>query len=254
MSTSIAFVASDADDAQAAFRALTRRYEHVRPAEAGVIVVLGGDGMMLNVLLKWGPKGKRIYGMNKGTVGFLLNRYCEDGLLDRIGAASAAVIHPLRMEAVTATGTQYTGFAINEVSLLRQTRMTALIRILVDGRERMPALACDGVLVSTPAGSTAYNLSAHGPILPLGTPLHALTPICPFRPRRWRGALLPEHVEVSFEVLESDKRPVSATAGDLEIRHVRVVNVTADRGTALTLLFDPEHHLEERILTEQFNP
>ena len=254
MSIPIAFVAASTDDAQAALQTLRRRYDHVPPADAAVIIVLGGDGMMLNVLSQWGTQGKRIYGMNKGTVGFLMNRYREDDLDARLEAAQDAVVHPLRMDAVTAEGARRTGLAINEVSLLRQTRMTASIRILVDGRERLAALSCDGVLVSTPAGSTAYNLSAHGPILPLGTPLLALTPICPFRPRRWRGALLPEPAEVTFEILEADKRPVSATASELEVRNVRQVTVTADRSTSLTLLFDPEHHLEERILAEQFSP
>ena len=254
MSVPIAFVAASTDDAQAALRTLSRRYDHVPPADASVVVVLGGDGMMLNALSQWGPMGKRIYGMNRGTVGFLMNRYREEGLGARLDAAQPAVIHPLRMDAVTAAGARHTGLAINEVSLLRQTRMTASIRILVDGRERLAALSCDGVLVSTPAGSTAYNLSAQGPILPLGTPLLALTPICPFRPRRWRGALLPEPAKVTFDVLESEKRPVSASASELEVRHVRQVTVTADRSTELTLLFDPEHHLEERILAEQFIP
>ncbi len=254
MSEPIAFVASAAADAQAALQTLSRQYAHVPPHAAGIIVVLGGDGMMLNALSQWGPQGKRIYGMNRGTVGFLMNRFCAEDLEYRLDAARAAVIYPLRMDAVTTDGEHHTGLAINEVSLLRQTRMTARIRILVDGRERLAALACDGVLVSTPAGSTAYNLSAQGPILPLGTPLLALTPICPFRPRRWRGALLPETASVVFDVLESDQRPVSATASELEVRHVRKVTVVSDRSTALTLLFDPEHHLEERILAEQFRP
>ncbi len=254
MPTPIAFVAAPTDAARSARATLGRRYDHVPPAEADIIVVLGGDGMMLNALSRWGPEGKRIYGMNRGTVGFLMNRFREDDLDARLGAARAAVIHPLRMDAVTAAGEHRTGLAINEVSLLRQTRMTARIRILVDGRERLAALSCDGVLVSTPAGSTAYNLSAQGPILPLGTPLLALTPICPFRPRRWRGALLPESARVVFEVRESDQRPVSATASELEVRHVQTVAVGSDRSTDLTLLFDPEHHLEERILAEQFSP
>ncbi len=254
MTTSLAFVASETPPAQRALQRLTERYPQVPPDEADVIVVLGGDGMMLSALSSWGPAGKRLYGMNRGTVGFLMNRYEEERLDARIADARDAIIHPLRMEAVTTAGDRHTGLAINEVSLLRQTRMTARIRILVDDRERLPELVCDGVLVSTPAGSTAYNLSAHGPILPLGTPLLALTPICAFRPRRWRGALLPEAAAVTFEVLEPDNRPVSATASQLEVRHVRTVAVKADRTTALTLLFDPEHHLEERILAEQFNP
>lgn len=250
----LAFVAADTEDAQAALRALSAVHPPAPPEEAEVIVVLGGDGTMLDVLARWGAAGKPIYGMNKGTVGFLLNQYREKGLARRIRGAVPAAVHPLRMRAAGADGRRREGIAINEVSLLRETRRTARIRILIDGRERMPELVCDGVLVATPAGSTAYNLSAQGPILPLGTPLLALTPICPFRPRRWRGALLPEGAAFRFEVLAPEHRPVSATAGELEVRGVQWVEVEADRGTSFTLLFDPKHHLEERILTEQFVP
>lgn len=250
----LAFIAADTEDARAAHRALAALHPPVPPEEAEVIVVLGGDGTMLDVLARWGAAGKPIYGMNKGTVGFLLNEYREKGLARRIRKAAAATVHPLRMRAEDTGGRRHEGIAINEVSLLRETRLTARVRILIDGRERMPELVCDGLLVATPAGSTAYNLSAQGPILPLGTPLLALTPICPFRPRRWRGALLPEGAAFRFEILDAERRPVSATAGDLEVRGARWVEVEADRGTAFTLLFDPRHHLEERILSEQFVP
>lgn len=250
----LAFIASETEDAQESLRALSEIHPPVAPEEAEVIVVLGGDGTMLDVLARWGATGKPIYGMNKGTVGFLLNQYREKGLARRIRKAMPATVHPLRMRAEDTDGRRHEGIAINEVALLRETRLTARIRILVDGQERMPELVCDGVLVATPAGSTAYNLSAQGPILPLGTPLLALTPICPFRPRRWRGALLPEGSSFRFEILDAERRPVSATAGELEVRKARQVEVEADRETSFTLLFDPKHHLEERILTEQFVP
>ncbi len=250
----MAYVASETEDAQASRTALEALYPSVPPEEAEVIVVLGGDGTMLDVLARWGAAGKPIYGMNKGTVGFLLNNYREKGLPRRIREARPAIVHPLRMRAEQVDGTVSEGLAINEISLLRETRLTARIRILIDGHERMSELASDGILVATPAGSTAYNLSAHGPILPLGTPLLALTPICPFRPRRWRGALLPEKSTIRFEVLDSDLRPVSTTAGKTEVRSVRNVEVETDHTTSFTLLFDPRQHLEERILNEQFVP
>ena len=196
--------------------------------------------------------GKPIYGMNRGSVGFLMNDYVEDGLQERIAAAELAVIHPLVMVALDVDHKEHRALAINEVSLLRQTRQTAKLRVFIDGKARMNELICDGVLLSTPAGSTAYNLSAHGPIIPLDAQVLALTPISAFRPRRWRGALLPHKAKVSIEVLEAGKRPVSAVADSTEVRNVISVTVTEDTTRSLTLLFDPEHHLEERILKEQF--
>jgi NAD+ kinase len=193
-----------------------------------------------------------IYGMNCGSVGFLMNDYREDSLPQRLADAQAAVLHPLRMRATDAHGAVQEALAINEVSLLRETRQAAKIRILVDGKERLPEVICDGVLVATPAGSTAYNLSAHGPIVPLGANLLPLTPISAFRPRRWRGALLPADAEVVFEILEAAKRPVAAVADYTEVRDVRRVEVREDRSVTLTLLFDPDHGLHERIIAEQF--
>jgi NAD+ kinase len=190
--------------------------------------------------------------MNCGSVGFLMNEYREEGLAERLAAAQAATLHPLRMRAFTGAGTPVEALAINEVSLLRETRQAAKIRVMVDGKTRLEELICDGILVSTPAGSTAYNLSAHGPIIPLGANLLPLTPISAFRPRRWRGALLPAEAEVVFEVLEAEKRPVSATADYTEVRDVRRVEVREDRTVSLTMLFDPDHGLSERIIAEQF--
>jgi NAD+ kinase len=250
----IAFVAAEGDVAQAALARLKQRYQPTPPDQADVVVVLGGDGFMLQNLHTFMGKGVPIFGMNRGSVGFLLNEYREDGLPERLKAAARVTLHPLRMATETVDGRKAEAIAINEVSLLRQTRQTAKIAIKVDGIERLPELTCDGVLVSTPAGSTAYNLSAHGPIIPLGAGLLALTPISAFRPRRWRGALLPHRAAVRFEVLEADKRPVSATADHTEIRNVVAVDVREDRSESLTLLFDPEHNLEERILKEQFAP
>jgi NAD+ kinase len=250
----IAFVAAEGDVAQAALQRLTERYGETAPQQAAVVVVLGGDGFMLQMLHRFMGTGVPIFGMNRGSVGFLLNEYREDGLVERLKSAVPVILHPLRMEATTVDGRVAKGIAINEVSLLRQTRQTAKIAIKIDGVERLPELTCDGVLVATPAGSTAYNLSAHGPIIPLGAGLLALTPISAFRPRRWRGARLPHRAKVRFEVLEADKRPVSATADHTEIRNVVAVDVCEDRASKMTLLFDPEHNLEERILKEQFAP
>jgi NAD+ kinase len=250
----IAFVASSAGDAAAARERLAARYENVPEAEADVIVVLGGDGVILETLHRHFAKPIDVYGMNQGTVGFLLNEYREDGLLERLERAQPTVLHPLRMEVERESGERVEAFAVNEVSLLRQAAQAAKIRISVDGVSRMDELICDGVLVSTPAGSTAYNLSAHGPILPAGSGVLALTPISAFRPRRWRGALLPHSASIGFEVLESEKRSVSATADSTEVRDVVSVLVREDRGVELTLLHDPDHALEERVLKEQFAP
>ncbi len=248
----IAFLASSADAALAAHASLTARYGDCPPEQALVIVALGGDGLMLETQHRFLGRNIPIYGMNRGSVGFLMNDYREDELPHHLALAQAAVLHPLRMITQGADGGSAEALAINEVSLLRETRQAAKIRILVDGKERLGELVCDGVLVATPAGSTAYNLSAHGPIVPLGANLLPLTPISAFRPRRWRGALLPADAQVVFEILESDKRPVAAVADYTEVRDVRRVEVREDRTVTLTLLFDPDHGLSERIIAEQF--
>ena len=232
--------------------ALRERYGDSGPEEADVVVALGGDGFMLQTLHTFTGQGKPIYGMNRGTVGFLMNEYHQDDLMERLAVAEKAVIHPLKMTAHNQKGA-VEARAFNEVSLLRETRQAAKIRILVDGKPRISELICDGILVSTPAGSTAYNLSAHGPILPIDADLLALTPISAFRPRRWRGALLPHRARVRFEVLESSKRPVSAVADDFEVRDVTAVDVIEDRTISMTLLYDAGHNLDERILSEQFS-
>jgi len=248
----IALVASDTQIAQAAAAALKECYAFAPVNEADVVVVLGGDGFILHFIHDIMPHKASIFGMNKGTVGFLLNDYHRDGLMDRIKASTSVTLHPLRMTAETESGEMIEALAINEVSLLRQTRQTAKIRILVDGKIRMKELVCDGILLSTPAGSTAYNLSAHGPIIPMKAEIMAMTPISAFRPRRWKGALLPQNSEVTFEVIHSEKRPVSAVADTLEVRHVARVNIKQDRSIKINLLFDSHHTLEERILNEQF--
>jgi NAD+ kinase len=248
----IAFVASPAPEAQRAREVLALRYGDVEPAAADVIVALGGDGFMLQTLHGLMTLGKPIYGMHRGTVGFLMNEYVEDGLRERLAAAKTAVIHPLIMRAVDAAGREHQHRAFNEVSLFRQFYQVARLRILIDGTERLPELMADGILVATPAGSTAYNLSVQGPIIPIDTPLLALTPISPFRPRRWRGALLPHSATVTIEVLDADKRPVAAVADHAEVRAVRHVDIAMDHQTAMNLLFDPGHSLDERILREQF--
>jgi len=248
----LTFVAADRPDAVAARRLLANRYGDAPPAQADVIVALGGDGFMLETLHDALKVQKPIFGMNRGSVGFLMNDYDEDGLIGRIAEASPTVIHPLAMRAVTVTGEERTGLAINEVSLLRQTRQSAKLSISVDERVRLAELICDGVLVATPAGSTAYNLSAHGPVIPLGSGILALTPISAFRPRRWRGALLPHTASVAFDILEADKRPVSAVADDVEVRNVARVEVAERRDLAVTMLFDAHRSYEERVLAEQF--
>jgi NAD+ kinase len=248
----IAFVASDVAEAQRARRRLIRRYGDARPETADVIVALGGDGLMLATLQRFMNSGKPIYGMHRGTVGFLMNEYSERGLTERLAAAEVTVIHPLLMRARDAAGRIHRHRAINEVSLFRQTYQAARLRVLVDGKERLAELVADGILLSTPAGSTAYNLSAQGPIIPIGAPLLALTPISPFRPRRWRGALLPDRAQVTVEVLEAGKRPVAAVADHDEVRSVRSVEIGMDHKTAMHMLFDPGHSLDERILREQF--
>ncbi len=250
----LAFVCAPTPTARAARDSLVRRYGSVGPAQADIIVALGGDGLMLQALHSNMRRRTPIYGMNLGTVGFLLNTYKEPGLLQRLRKARQVTLTPLRMVATDSRGKTVDVIAINEVSLLRSSRQTARIAVAVDGRPRLPDLYCDGILVATPAGSTAYNLSAHGPILPLGAGLLALTPINAFRPRRWRGALLPRHSEVALTVLDPRKRPVAAAADSVEIANVVKVTITEATDIALTLLFDPEHDLEERILKEQFDP
>lgn len=248
--TKLHFIAvPEAEDAGAALR---KRYGEAGAEAADIVVALGGDGFMLQTLHAFTASGKPIYGMNRGTIGFLMNEFHEADLLERLAAAEKAVIHPLKMTAHGPNGA-VDARAFNEVSLLRQTRQAAKIRILVDGKPRIAELICDGALVATPAGSTAYNLSAHGPILPIGADLLALTPISAFRPRRWRGALLPHRARVRFEILESAKRPVSAVADDYEVRDVNAVDVMEDRSIAMTLLYDAGHNLDERILAEQFS-
>ena len=227
-------------------------YTFVTPAEADVIVVLGGDGFMLETLHKTMKKNKKIYGMNRGTVGFLMNTYARDGLFERLKRAQDVILHPLNMQAETVDGEIFEALAINEVSFLRETRQAAKLRISIDDVVRLPELVCDGLIVTTPAGSTAYNLSASGPILPLGADLLAMTPISPFRPRRWRGAILPHTACIVVEPIHPHKRPVSAVADAVEVRDIVRVSIHEERNRRLHLLFDPEHNLEERILNEQF--
>lgn len=248
----IAISASETAEAQRAADELAKRYAPVPADEADAIVVLGGDGQMLQTLHRHMNTGIPIYGMNRGSVGFLLNDYREDALLERLAAAEISVIHPLSMTARDVDGVDHEALAINEVSVFRQTYQAAKLRISVDSTLRMEELICDGVLVATPAGSTAYNLSAHGPILPINAHLLALTPISPFRPRRWRGALLTNEARVRIEVLEPEKRPVAAVADHTEFPGVTDVQIREDASVDLLMMFDPDHALGERILTEQF--
>jgi NAD+ kinase len=247
------FVASARPDAKSALERLTRRYGQAKPAAADVIVALGGDGLMLETLRGRYADRLPVYGMHRGTVGFLMNEYEEEQLPERLNNAERAVIHPLELKATTVKGKSTTLHAINEVSLLRQTSQTAKLRVSVDGKERLAELAADGILVATPAGSTAYNLSAHGPILPIGANLMALTPISPFRPRRWRGALLRHDAQVVIEVIEAERRSVAASADTQEVRDVARVEIRQDASRSLTMLFDEGHALDERILREQFS-
>jgi NAD+ kinase len=248
----IAFVASSVPEAQAALAELTRHYGNCPPEQADIVVALGGDGLMLQTLHQQMRSGKPIYGMHRGTVGFLMNEYSTYDLRTRLGAARESVIHPLLMRATDIHGAVHVHHAINEVALFRQSHQAARLRILIDEQERMPELIADGVLVATPAGSTAYNLSVQGPILPINAALLALTPISAFRPRRWRGALLPNAAYVTIEVLEGKKRPVAAVADHDEVRDVSRVEVLSDKTISMRMLFDPGHSLEERILREQF--
>ncbi len=248
----IAFIASDKPDARIALAAMQARYPHVPQETAEVIVALGGDGLMLECLHSAINRDQSIYGMNFGSVGFLMNAYHEDALLERLRAAERAAIHPLAMTTMDVAGRTHKALAINEVALLRQTHQTAKIRIDVDGQTRLEELICDGVMVATPAGSTAYNFSAQGPILPLGAQLLSLTTISAFRPRRWRGALLPHDVKIRFDIIEPGLRPVSATADSREVRDVASVEVVERRDITLHMLFDAGQTLSERIIAEQF--
>jgi len=250
----IAFAAGRLEAAQIALKKLKNRYDHVPPSKADIIVALGGDGFMLRTLHKHIKRDIPIFGMNRGSVGFLMNGYSETGLLARLKKAQSVRVSPLQMTAIDIKGKTRTGIAINEVSLLRQARLAAKVRISVDGIERLNELICDGVMVATPAGSTAYNLSAHGPIIPLGAGVLALTPISAFRPRLWRGALLPQESEVTFDILNAEERLVSAVADFTEIRRVKRVIIKGKPDISLSMLFDPEHDFEERILREQFTP
>lgn len=251
-SRKICFLASDADVAGTAEEALTKRYGNVPADAADVIVALGGDGFMLSTLALAQPLDKPVYGMNRGTVGFLMNEYSETDLAERLDQAEEAVLNPLRMRADCADGSIVDALAINEVSLYRTGPQAAKLRISVDGRVRMPELVCDGVMLATPAGSTAYNYSAHGPILPIGAEVLALTPVAAFRPRRWRGALLPKAANVRFEVLQPNKRPVSAVADSRDARDITAVEVRSDPTIRYRILFDPGHGIEERLIREQF--
>lgn len=248
----LAFAAGASPQAQEAYNELTSRYENVPLPEADVIVALGGDGLMLRTLRETLGRKVAIYGMNRGTVGFLMNAYTPDGLIERLMRSQPAKLYPLRMRARADTGEEVDALAINEVSLFRETRQAAKIDVWIDGKRRLEGLVCDGVMVATPAGSTAYNLSAHGPILPIGSGVLALTPISAFRPRRWHGAILPHNAKVRFDVKDPMRRPVSAVADDFEVRDVQTVEIREDRSIHATILFDPEHNLEERILKEQF--
>ncbi len=248
----ISFCAAENDEAQTALAALAARYGDVPLVQADCVVALGGDGFLLETIHRVLPMQKPIFGMRRGSIGFLLNEYKIGGLIERLHAAQQVALHPLLMTAEDARGQTARALAFNEVSLLRETQQAAKLRLVIDGVERLPELICDGALVSTPAGSTAYNFSAHGPILPLTGNVLALTPISAFRPRRWRGAVLPTAVKITFEVLEAEKRPVSAVADSTEIREVVRVDVEQDAKTSIVLWFDPEAHLEERIIREQF--
>jgi NAD+ kinase len=250
--SAVAFIASGIAEATEAKRRLIARYGEAPLNRADVIVALGGDGLMLQTLRQSIGKTAPIYGMNRGSVGFLMNDYREEDLLERLNSAEVSTIHPLQLKVRDGDGIEREAMAINEVSLFRETYQAAKLRLSVDGTVRMDELICDGVLVATPAGSTAYNLSAYGPILPMNAKLLALTPICPFRPRRWRGALLPSTARIHIEALEAQKRPVSAAADNIEFRNIVDVQIREDQSRSMRMLFDRGHALGERILTEQF--
>jgi NAD+ kinase len=248
----LAFVAAEVPQARRALSSLVKAYGQANPEEADVIVALGGDGLMLQTLHRFMSSGKAIYGMNRGSVGFLMNDYHEKDLSERIHAAELTTVRPLKMTAIDEAGQEHKAMAFNEVSLLRQTHQSAALKISIDGHVRLEELKCDGIILATPAGSTAYNLSAHGPILPINSPLLALTPISPFRPRRWRGAIIPHQARVTIESVEGEKRPVAAVADQFEVRNIQKVEIAEDRKRSARLLFDPGHSLAERVLAEQF--
>jgi NAD+ kinase len=248
----IAFLASEAPEARRALARLTKLHGNADPESADVVVALGGDGLMLQALHRFMSSGHPIYGMNRGSVGFLMNDFAEKNLAERLHDAELTTIRPLKMTAIDRDGMKHQAIAFNEVSLLRQRSQAAKLKITIDGQTRLEELICDGLLVSTPVGSTAYNLSAHGPILPIGSPLLALTPISAFRPRRWRGAILPHSAKVKLTVLEAEKRPVAAVADHLEVRNVETVEIAEDKKRSVKILFDPGHSLAERVLNEQF--
>ena len=247
------FVASNSEEANKALKKLLEKYEQATPEKSDMIVALGGDGFMLETLHKYLPTSKPVYGMHRGSIGFLMNEYKEDNLLERVAKSEKVILHPLKMQAISSNGISRFANAINEVSLLRETRQAAKLRIHVNNKCRLQELICDGVLISTPAGSTAYNLSVDGPVLPLGANLLAITSISAFRPRRWRGAIVPNNSQIKIEVIEPQKRPISAVADRTEFRDVTEVIIEKDESKSITLLFDPEHNLEERILSEQFS-
>jgi NAD+ kinase len=248
----IAFFASEAPEARRALARLSKLYGNADPGSADVVVALGGDGLMLQALHRFMSSGLPIYGMNRGSVGFLMNDFVEKNLVDHLAAAELTTIRPLKMTAISKDGKKHQAIAFNEVSVLRQRSQAAKLKIIVDGQSRLEELICDGLLLSTPVGSTAYNLSAHGPILPIGSSLLALTPISAFRPRRWRGAILPHSAKVTLTVLEAEKRPVAAVADHLEVRNVHTVEIAEDKKRSVKILFDPGHSLAERVLNEQF--
>ncbi|MFK8013192.1 MAG: NAD kinase [Marinicellaceae bacterium] len=250
----IAIVASRSINSQKSLRKLTKMYENyiVSETEADVIIALGGDGFMLSTLHQYIKGETPVFGMRRGTVGFLMNRYSPENLIDRLKKSQITTLYPLKMLATTTHGHHYEALAINEVSLLRQTRQSSRIGISINGQDKITQLVGDGVMIATPGGSTAYNLSAHGPVLPLSADILALTPISPFRPRRWKGAIIPSNAHIKFSIQDCDKRPVSATADNFEVRDVDSVEVFEDRSVSLRLLFDPEHRLEDRIINEQF--
>ncbi len=248
----IAFIASSGDEARGALTRLTERYGGTPPEQADVIVALGGDGLMLQTLHAFMNTGKPIYGMNCGSVGFLMNEFREDDLPERVSRAIPNVVNPLAMDAVDDAGTQYHAYAINEVSLFRQSYQAVKLKITIDGKVRIDDLTADGILVATPAGSTAYNMAARGPILPIYAPLLALTPLCAFRPRTWRGALLPDRAKVRIDALETDKRPINAVADNVEFKSIVSVTVQQDKTAESLILFDPDHSWDDRIVAEQF--
>ncbi len=246
------FIASENPEAKEALKVLIKRYDQTKLELSDVIIAIGGDGMLLKALRNSIEKNKPVFGLNKGNVGFLMNELSFDNLENRILTARKVKMHPLFMSAHKINGNIFTELAVNEVSILRQTHQAAHLKITVDKKERLNELVCDGILVSTPIGSTAYNLSARGPIIPLNANILALTPISSFRPRRWRGALLPQRVKIRIEVLNFDTRPVSATADNVEARNIKYIEISTDKTKKLTILHDSDHSLDERIMKEQF--